>query len=63
MLIGDRIRAIHEAKDLSQGDLEKCSVLLRPYLSRIENGHTAPSVETLERLARAENLVHVLVHT
>ena len=26
--------------------------LVRPHLSRIENGHTVPSVETLEKLAR-----------
>lgn len=53
MLIGDRIRAIRDAKKLSQGDIEKRSGLVRPYLSRIENGHTVPSIETLEKLARA----------
>lgn len=53
MLIGDRLRAIREAKNLSQGDIEKRTGLLRPYLSRIENGHTVPSLETLEKLARA----------
>ncbi len=53
MLIGDRIRAIREEKGLSQGDIESRSGLLRSYLSRVENGHTVPSVETLEKLARA----------
>jgi transcriptional regulator with XRE-family HTH domain len=53
MLIGERIRAIREAKNLSQGDIEKRSGLLRHYISRIENGHTVPAVETLEKLARA----------
>ena len=53
MLIGDRLRALREAKKLSQGDIEKRTGLLRPYLSRIENGHTVPSIETLEKLARA----------
>jgi len=53
MLLGDRLRAIREAKTLSQGDIEKRCRLLRSYLSRIENGHTIPSVETLEKLARA----------
>lgn len=52
MLIGDRIRAIREAKNLSQGDIEQRSGLLRCYTSRIENGHTVPSVETLEKFAR-----------
>ncbi len=53
MLIGDRLRAIPEAKGLSQGDIEERTGLLRPYLSRIENGHTVPSVETLEKLPRS----------
>ena len=53
MLIGDRIRAFREAKKLSQGDVEKRSGLLRVYISRIENGHTIPSVETLEKFAHA----------
>ena len=53
MLIADRIRAIREAKKLSQGDIEKRSGLKRAYISRVENGHTVPSVETLEKLTRA----------
>jgi transcriptional regulator with XRE-family HTH domain len=53
VLIGDRIRAIREAKKLSQGDIEERCGLLRVHLSRVENGHTIPSVETLEKLARA----------
>jgi transcriptional regulator with XRE-family HTH domain len=48
MLIGDRIRAIREAKHLSQGDIEKRTGMLRVYVSRVENGHTVPSIETLE---------------
>jgi transcriptional regulator with XRE-family HTH domain len=42
-----------EAKKLSQGDIEKRTGLLRCYVSRVENGHTVPAVETLEKLARA----------
>ncbi len=53
MLIGDRLRAVREAKKLSQGDIEERSGLKRSYISRVENGHTVPSVETLEKLARA----------
>ncbi len=53
MLIGDRIRAFREAKKLSQGDVEKRSGLLRVYISRVENNHIIPSVETLEKFARA----------
>lgn len=40
-------------KDLSQGDLENRTGLLRCYISRVENGHTVPALETLEKLARA----------
>src|SRR5713226_858932 len=53
MLIGDRLRAIREAKKLSQGDIEKRSGIRRAYISRVEQGHTVPSVETLENFARA----------
>jgi len=53
MLIGDRLRAIREAKKLFQGDIEERSGLKRSYVSRVENGHTIPSVETLEKLGRA----------
>src|SRR5437588_12107849 len=53
MVISDRLRAIREQKDLSQGDIEKRTGLLRCYVSRVENGHTVPSIETLEKMARA----------
>lgn len=53
MVIGDRIRALREQKGLSQGQIERRTGLLRCYISRVENGHTVPSIETVERLARA----------
>ena len=53
MLIGQKLREIREAKNLSQGDIEQRTGLLRCYTSRVENGHTVPSVETLEKYARA----------
>jgi transcriptional regulator with XRE-family HTH domain len=53
MIIGDRLRVIREQKKLSQGDIEHRCGLLRCYISRIENGHTVPSIETLEKMARA----------
>ena len=53
MIIGDRLRAIREEKKLSQGDIEKRTGLLRCYISRVENGHTVPAIETLEKMARA----------
>jgi transcriptional regulator with XRE-family HTH domain len=53
MIIGDRLRTLREEKKLSQGDIEKRTGLLRCYISRVENGHTVPAIETLEKLARA----------
>src|ERR1700676_4328103 len=53
MLIGDRLRELREDKNLSQGDIEERTGLLRCYISRVENGHTVPAIETLEKLARA----------
>jgi len=51
MLIGTRLRQLREQKQLSQGDIEERTGLLRCYVSRVENGHTVPSLETLERFA------------
>jgi len=53
MIIGERLREMREEKKLSQGDIEKRTGLLRCYISRVENGHTVPAIETLEKLARA----------
>ena len=53
MVIGDRLRQLREYKKLSQGDIEKRTGLLRCYISRVENGHTVPAIETLEKFARA----------
>jgi transcriptional regulator with XRE-family HTH domain len=53
MVIGDRLRALREEKKFTQGDIEKRTGLLRAHISSIENGRTVPTVETLEKLARA----------
>lgn len=53
MVIGDKLKELRETKKLSQGDIEKRTGLLRCYISRVENGHTVPSVDTLEKMARA----------
>jgi transcriptional regulator with XRE-family HTH domain len=53
MIIGDRLRVLREQKQFSQGEIEKRTGLLRCYISRVENGHTVPAVETLEKFARA----------
>jgi transcriptional regulator with XRE-family HTH domain len=56
MLIGDRLRELRESKKLSQTELEKRTGLLRCYISRVENGHTVPAVDTLEKFASALNI-------
>ena len=53
MIIGERLRVLRDEKKLSQGDIEKKTGLLRCYISRVENGHTVPAIETLEKMARA----------
>jgi transcriptional regulator with XRE-family HTH domain len=53
VIIGDRLRQLREAKKQSQGDIEIKTGLLRCYVSRVENGHTVPAIETLEKFARA----------
>jgi transcriptional regulator with XRE-family HTH domain len=53
MAIGQRIRQLRGEKGLSQGDIERTTGMLRGYISRVEHGHTVPSLETLERFAGA----------
>jgi transcriptional regulator with XRE-family HTH domain len=53
LMIGERLRTIRESKKLSQGDIEKRTGLIRSYTSRVENGHTVPSIETLAKYAEA----------
>jgi len=53
MIIGERLRALREEKKFSQGEIEKRTGLFCCYISRVENGHTVPAVETLEKFARA----------
>jgi transcriptional regulator with XRE-family HTH domain len=53
MIIGERLRELREQKRLPQREIENRSGLQRAYLSRVENGHTIPTVETLEKWARA----------
>ena len=54
--IGTAIRSHRLQKGLSQGDIEKKTGLLRCYLSRVENGHTVPSLDTLSKIAQALDL-------
>ncbi len=56
MNIGETIRNFRLDKGMSQGDIEKRTGLLRCYLSRVENGHTIPSLDTLAKIAGAMEL-------
>jgi transcriptional regulator with XRE-family HTH domain len=53
VLIGQKLRELREAKNMSQGDIERRTGLIRAYTSRVENGHTVPGVTTLEKYAVA----------
>ena len=50
MIIGERLRTVREQRGLSQAQIEQRTGLLQSYISRVENGHTIPAVETLEKL-------------
>jgi transcriptional regulator with XRE-family HTH domain len=49
--IGEHIRELRERRGLTQGDVERCTGMLRAYISRVEHGHTIPSIEIVERFA------------
>ena len=53
LMIGERLRTFRESKNLSQGDIEQRTGMMRSYTSRVENGHTVPSIETLAKYAQA----------
>ena len=53
MVIGERLRALREEKKLTQGDIEKRTGFLCCHISRVENGYMVPTVESLEKFARA----------
>jgi transcriptional regulator with XRE-family HTH domain len=56
MTIGTTIRGYRLQRGMSQGDIEKRTGLLRCYLSRVENGHTVPSLDTLAKIAQAMDI-------
>ena len=56
MNIGETIRNFRLQKGMSQGDIEKRTGLLRCYLSRVENAHTIPSLDTLAKIAGAMDM-------
>jgi len=50
--IGARLRRLREVKRMSQGDVERRAGQLRCYISRVENGHTVPTLEPCNALLR-----------
>jgi len=63
MILGDRLRIIREAKQLSPGDIEERTGLSRTYVLRVENGHVVPSMEILEKWAEVLGVrVHQLFY-
>lgn len=64
MSIGQRIRYIRTQKGITQGDISRSTGMRRGYISRVEHGHTVPSVETLHRFAAALDIpVYRLFYT
>lgn len=51
--IGQRIRELRTKLGLSQGHIERSTGMHRAYISRVEHGHTVPSVESIVRFAAA----------
>jgi transcriptional regulator with XRE-family HTH domain len=56
MVLAERLKSLRLYRRLSQGDIEKRTGLLRCYISRVENGHSIPVIETLEKMARAMDI-------
>jgi transcriptional regulator with XRE-family HTH domain len=53
---GERLREARMRAGLSQSELEEISGIPKARLSRYENGHVEPSIQTLARLSRALNV-------
>lgn len=51
--VGDRMRAARVAAGMSQADVEKTSGVPKTMLSRYENNHVSPSLDSLGRIATA----------
>jgi transcriptional regulator with XRE-family HTH domain len=47
--VAHRLREMRTARGLSEGDIADRSGLARPYISRVENARTVPTIATLAR--------------
>jgi transcriptional regulator with XRE-family HTH domain len=62
VILGHRLRKLREQRRYSQGYIQNWTGLLRCYITRVENGYTVPSIETLEKMARALDIPHRLFY-
>jgi transcriptional regulator with XRE-family HTH domain len=53
MEIGRKLRELRSARNLTQGDIEQRTGLLRCYTSNVENCRITPSLATIEKYAQA----------
>jgi len=53
VLIGERLRELRKAKNLSQAEIEKRVGLRTSYISRVEHGYKVPQIETLKKFSIA----------
>ena len=51
--IGARLRRLRKLMRMSQRDVEQRASLCQSYISNVENGHIVPTLETLQRFAKA----------
>ncbi|HIH11287.1 TPA: helix-turn-helix transcriptional regulator [Candidatus Woesearchaeota archaeon] len=51
--LGDNIRRIRLAKEMTQGDLCRKLGVDRGYMSNVESGKKNPTLSTIERIAKA----------
>lgn len=52
-MLGNNLKRIREAKNMSQGDIMRSLGCSRSYISNIENGKTNPTLSTIAKLAKA----------
>ena len=55
-LLGNRIKTIRKARNLTQEQLAEFVNIGTPNISYIENGKFAPSIDTLQKIAQALNV-------
>lgn len=62
--LGARLRHLRKQQGLSQAQIRSATGLMLGHISRLENGRTAPTLETLERYSRALKVpIHTLFYT